>query len=165
MSIVNILPEDSAILAKLNCETDKNSFLLRKTFEYLMKDPLKFFTVIPAKLKDFVHPFNGRWYPLSMGSKFNLLYGLLASLSFLGFWWNRKANIDLINLSIIFIIGAVISVVIFHGEIRYRFVLNPILFLLAGLCFVNRLSSQKKKIIIALILLNSIFWGIGIMIP
>jgi hypothetical protein len=165
MSIVNFLPEDSVILASLNSEPEKNNFLLRRTFRYLWNDPLKFITVIPIKLRDFSHPFDGRWYPLSMGSKFNFFYGLLASLALLGFWWNRKAKIDLIKLSIYFIIGAVISAVIFHGEIRYRFVLNPILFLLAGLCFVDRLSSKRKKNITALILLNLIFWGIGITIP
>ena len=165
MSIVNYLPEDRITVASLDSETEKNKFLLKRTFHYLQKNPQKIFTLIPTKLKDYVHPFNGRWYPLSLGSKFNLFYGLLGSFAVLGFWWNRKTNNNLLKLSFYFIIGAVISVVIFHGEIRYRFVLNPILFLLAGLCFVDQPSPEKRKIITAMILLNLSVWGIGITIP
>jgi hypothetical protein len=165
MSIVNILPEDKIIWNSLDNESAKNKFLLKRTFQYLKKNPQKIATLAPAKLKDFLHPFNGRWYPLSLGSKFNLFYGLLVCFASLGFCWNRKTNTQILKLSFCFIIGAIISIIIFHGEIRYRFVLNPILFLLAGLCFVIRLNSEKKKIITTIALLNVIVWGTGIAIP
>ena len=161
MSSVNYLPEDRIVLSNLESEAEKNKFLLRRTFDYLKENPSKFITLMPIKLIHYFHPFDGRWYPLSLGSKFNPFYGLLACFALLGFWWNRKENTNLIKLSVPFIIGAVISVVIFHGEIRYRFVLNPVFFLIAAFCFVKPLSSIKMKIILSIILFNIIFWGIG----
>jgi hypothetical protein len=165
MSIVNILPEDKIVTASLDNESAKNEFLLKRTFQYLKKNPLNIIILIPVKLKDYLHPFNGRWYPLSLGSKFDLFYGLLACFAILGFWWNIKTNAKILQLCFCFFIGAIISVIIFHGEIRYRFVLNPILFLLAGLCFADRLNPEKRKIMPAIILLNLIIWGAGIAIP
>jgi hypothetical protein len=164
MSIVNILPEDRITWERIENEYEKNKFLLEKAYQFVKKNPIKMISLVPFKLKDYFHPFNGRWYPLSMGSKFNLLYGLLGCFAVLGFWWNRKTQVEITKLSLCFVIGAIISVIIFHGEIRYRFVLNPILFILAGLCFVDRLSAAKKKIVMAVVLLNMLVWGAGIAI-
>lgn len=165
MSIVNFLPHDQITLASLDSEYEKNKFLLQRTFEFLSKNPMKMVTLIPYKLKDFLHPFNGRWYPISLGSKFNLFYSLLACFAMLGFWWNRKEKAPIVKLSLAFVVGAVISVIVFHGELRYRFVLNPILFLLAGLCFMDRFNTNKKKIIKVVVILNLSLWGAGIVIP
>jgi hypothetical protein len=86
-------------------------------------------------------------------------------LAALALYWHRNRKFVIVKLSVLFIFGGILSAVIFHGEIRYRFVLNPIFFILAGLCFADPVSSKKKKIITALILLNIVFAGIGIMIP
>lgn len=165
MSMVNYLPEDRAIVTSLNGEIEENNFLLKRTFNYLMENPLKAVTLVPMKLKDYFHPFNGRWYPLSLGSKFNLFYGLVASFAALGLFWCRKKHFHIVKLAVLFIIGSVAAIMVFHGEIRYRFVLNPILFLLAGLCFVDKLSQYQKLTVLAVLGFNLLAWGVGINIP
>jgi hypothetical protein len=165
MSIVNILPEDKIALADFNNEYLANKFLMKRTFEFLKENPFKIISLIPFKIKDYIHPFNGRWYPLSLGSKFNIFYGLLVCFALIGYWENRKKSLPILKLSLAFIIGAFISVLIFHGEIRYRFVLNPILFLIGGLYFANRFSKEKKKVVTSVIISNICFWIIGMSIP
>ena len=165
MSINNLMPEDRRKITQLESAYEKNKFLVKRTFEYLKQYPSKIITLVPLKLKDYLHPFDGRWYPLKYGSKYNIFYGVLLSLAALALYWYRNRKFVIVNLSVLYILGGIISAVIFHGEIRYRFVLNPVFFLLAGLCFADPLSPEKKKIITATILFNLIVWGIGIKIP
>jgi hypothetical protein len=165
MSIINLLPEDSKKLAGMENEYEKDKFLVDKTVHFLKQYPLKILTLAPMKLKDYLHPFDGRWYPLRYGSKYNVFYGVLLSLAALSLFWNWNKKLCIVKLSILYILGSVVAVLIFHGEIRYRFVLNPLLFILAGLCFVNPISLKKMKVISAIIIANLVVWGIGATIP
>jgi len=164
MSIINLVPEDRERWSKLGTEYEKDKFLLSRTVNFLKQYPFKILTLAPVKIKDYFHPFDGRWYPLRYGSKYNIFYGILFSLAAVSLFWNRNKNLKLIKLSVLCLLGGILSAIIFHGEIRYRFVLNPIFFLLSGLCFIDPLNQKGKKIIIAMISFNLIFWGIGITI-
>ncbi len=164
MSIVNFLPEDRAALSDLENGFAKDKYLLKKTFEYIKDHPLKIISLAPSKVKDYLHPFDGRWYPLSLGSKYNIFYGILMSLAALGYFWNRNKNFPIVKLAGLFIMGGIISVVLFHGEIRYRFVLNSLFFLLAGLCFYKDLQRKQKQHIVILLFLNFIVWSTGILL-
>ena len=165
MSINNPMPEDREKLAELESAYDKDKYLVKRTIEYLRQNPLKMLTLVPQKLRDYLHPFDGRWHPLKYGSKYNIFYGLLLSLAALAYLRHRKQKLILVKLSTLYIIGGIISVIIFHGEIRYRYVLNPVLFLLAGLCFVNTLNPKEIKTINAIVTSNLILWVVGMAIP
>lgn len=161
MSINSLVPEDRKNIAQLENAYEENRFLLQRTVEYLKENPLKIITLAPIKLIEFSHPFDGRWYPLNYGSKYNIFYGVLLSLAALALYWHKNHNVAIVNLSILYIVGSIFLAIIFHGEIRYNFVINPILFLLAGLCFLNNLNQEKRKIIISIILFNFVIWSIG----
>lgn len=161
MSINNLLPADRNVLSNLKNDFEKDRFLLKRTLNYLIEHPLKLLTLAPIKLIDYLHPFNGRWYPLSLGSKYNVLYGILASFATVGFLWNIKTNNSLVKLAGLLILGGIISAVLFHGEIRYRFVINPLMFLLSGLCFIEDLGQKQKTQIGVLVILNIILWLLG----
>jgi hypothetical protein len=165
MSINNPLPEDRRKLSQLGSAYERDKYLIKRTISYLKQYPSKIITLAPVKLKDYFHPFDGRWYPLKYGSKYNIFYGVLISLAVLALFWYRNRQLAIVKLSVLFLFGGILSAVIFHGEIRYRFVLNPIFFLLAGLCFADPLTPKKKKVITVLVSSNIVFWGIGIFIP
>ncbi|MCU0595567.1 MAG: glycosyltransferase family 39 protein [Desulfobacterota bacterium] len=162
MSIVNILPEDQTILDQLEGEVEKDAYLLKRTISYLAEQPLQVFALIPMKIKDYLHPFHGRWYPLNMGSKYDLPYGILTSFAFLGILWTRKAGNTLANAAFLFVLGGIASAIVSHGEIRYGYLMTTPLFLLAGFCFAEQIQERQKGYLLLIVALNVVLWVAGI---
>jgi len=161
MSIVNILPEDQAILDQLAGEVEKDAYLLKRTINYLAERPLRVFALIPMKIKDYLHPFHGRWYPLNMGSKYDLPYGILTSFALLGILWTRKGANTLANAAFLFVLGGIASAIVFHGEIRYGYLITTPLFLLAGFCFTEQTRQKQKRLLLLILFANVALWVVG----
>jgi len=160
-----LLPEDTEALKHIPDEYSRDRYLGRRGMEHLKQHPWLLVTTMPVKLRDYLHPFFGRWYPFPMGSKYHLPYGLLFWLAFAGLVRVFRENHLSVTIAALYMLGGLLQAAIFHGEIRYGFALNPMMFLTAAFWFRAPYSARWRLLTAIMIGLNLGLWVGGIWIP
>lgn len=142
---------------QIKSETERSHYLIKMTLEYIKKNPPKIIKLTALKILHFVYPFDGRWYSVSFGSKYNIFWGLIFCFSLIGIVNNIKDH-D-INKRLIFflLISFLIGVVVFYGIPRFRLPAEPLLICFAASAIV-RLFNKKKHAFVAIAIVNIILF-------
>jgi len=122
-------------------ETDRSRFLTGKAVEYIRENPAKTAKLAIVKVLLFIYPFDGYWYSLSFGSKYNMFWGIVLCFSLLGIGFSLCDN-D-INKKVIYLLflSYLIGVMVFYGSPRFRVPIEPLL-----ICFAaNGIVRFSKK--------------------
>ena len=133
-------------------ETERKKYLISKTLEYIKENPSRVIKLTFIKLLVFIYPFDGYWYPISFGSKYNIFWGTILCFLSLGIVINLKST-DLNNKLIYFLfLSFLIGVMVFHGSPRYRLPLEPLLicFAVSGFTFLCKRNIRYVPVIIAI---------------
>lgn len=160
-----LLPEDAEALKHIPGDYAKDRYLGRRGTEHLLRHPWLLVTTLPAKLRDYLHPFFGRWYPFPMGSKYHLFYGLLFWFALAGMVRGLREGRLPVTIAALYMLGGLLTAAIFHGEIRYGFALNTMMFLAAAFWFQAPYHARWRFMTAAIIGLNLGLWVGGIWIP
>jgi 4-amino-4-deoxy-L-arabinose transferase-like glycosyltransferase len=142
---------------EIDNETDKNKFLVRKSIEYIRKNPWEVIQLTAIKTLLFIYPFDGYWYPIPFGSKYNIFWGLVLCFSAIGIVLHfndknvAKKIIDFLLIS--FLIG----IIIFYGSPRFRFPIDPLLIIFAASAL-TYIAKEKFKIFFMIISINVTFF-------
>jgi len=108
-------------------EVEQSRFLTRKTLEHVRAHPEEILPLTGLKLLLLVYPFDGRWYPLSFGSKYNVWWGLAFSFALPALWRLRPVKGDDATLVAFLFISFLLGVMVFYGSPRFRLPLEPLL--------------------------------------
>jgi 4-amino-4-deoxy-L-arabinose transferase-like glycosyltransferase len=107
-------------------EVEQSRFLIRKTGDYVAAHPERSLLLTGLKLLLFVYPFDGRWYPLSFGSKYNVFWGLVFSLSLPALLRLRPGQADEPALLAFLFISFLLGAMVFYGSPRFRLPVEPL---------------------------------------
>lgn len=153
----NSLEELNDEYFKIDNETDKNKYLIKKTIEYIKDNPIKVIQLTAIKALIFIYPFDGYWYPVSFGSKYNIFWGIILCFSVLGIviHFNDK-NTDKKLIYFLFI-SFLIGIMLFYGSPRFRLPIEPLLICFAAGAFL-RIPKQKFYISFMIMLMNVTFF-------
>ncbi len=139
----------------LNDEMAQSRYLFRQALDYMVGNPLKVVFLTFFKLFLFFYPLDGYWYPISLGSKYNLFWGLVFCFSLAGpFSAGDREGKGLLLLTLLSIL---FGAVIFAGIPRFRLALEPVFVLLAAGGFLW-MQDRWRSLSYALILLNVLLW-------
>ena len=141
-------------------ETLRNKYLIRKSIEYVKYNPAKVIQLTAVKMLLFIYPFDGHWYPLSLGSKYNIFWGVILCFSMLGIIIHLDDR-DINKKLIIFLfISFVIGIIVFYGSPRFRLPIDPLLICFAAGGFVHftkKYSYASSLIVVFNVMLFFIF--------
>jgi 4-amino-4-deoxy-L-arabinose transferase-like glycosyltransferase len=134
-------------------ETAQSKFLVKKTIARIAQNPSDAMQLAAVKILLFFYPFDGYWYPVSFGSRYNLFWGIVFSFAIIGIACVRESN-D-INIKLVyFLLGSfLLGIVTFYGSPRFRIPIEPLLICFAAAGYV-RLSEKKKRAVIAIVGVN-----------
>jgi 4-amino-4-deoxy-L-arabinose transferase-like glycosyltransferase len=124
-------------------ETKQSHYLMRTTLEYIRKNPQEVIKLGGLKLLYFIYPFDGYWYSISFGSKYNIFWGLIFCFSLIGIVNNIKDHEIHKKLIYFSFLAFLIGVIVFYGSPRFRLPIEPLLicFATSGMIFLF----QKKR--------------------
>ncbi len=127
---------------KLKTEIEKDRYLMKKAISFITHHPLKALAFAPVKIAHLLYPFDGLWYPVSLFSKYNILWGLVFTFSISGFilLFHKKREIAYLLTAPFFTI--VLSSSTFYGKPMYRTPAEPFFIIL---CSYNIIELSKKK--------------------
>lgn len=141
---------------KINDETKQNKYLLRKTTEYIKENPFQVVRLSIIKGLLFIYPFDGYWYSISFGSKYNIFWGVTLCFSAVGIAISLKDN-DINKKLIYFLfLSFLVGIMVFYGSPRFRLPIDPIFICFAanGIYYLIKKSiSIVSMIVVANILL------------
>ncbi len=117
---------------KLQSETERNKYLIKKTVAYVLKHPVRTAQIALLKPLYFFYPFDGYWYPFSFGSKYNIFFGTIFVFAIIGML--TRISEDNMNLNLVYflLIAFIIGIIVFQGLPRYRLPIDPFLICLAS---------------------------------
>jgi len=135
-------------------ETGENRYLVKKTIEYIKANPINVVKITIKKVLLLFYPFDGYWYSISFGSKFNVFWGLVFCFSVIGFIVNlAKRNMDK-NLIYLLLASFLINTIVFYGSPRFRLPMDPLLIYFASSGFLYLYQNGNIVIISFLFLVN-----------
>lgn len=133
-------------------EAERDAYLVKRTLEYIQTHPLQVLRAIPKKVLLLFYPFDGYWYALSLGSKYNIFWGLVFCFAVLGGLVPSK-DPDSTRLLLLLFLSFLSAAVVFYGSPRFRLPIEPLLVSLAANGFMG-LSQRNKLAIAGIILVN-----------
>jgi hypothetical protein len=134
----------------LSDETERNQYLVNQTLNFIRNNPLQVIKLTALKLLHFIYPFDGYWYQVSFGSKYNIFWGIIMAFATIGILSGLRDK-DLNKILLYFLLLAFLAgVIIFYGSPRFRLPLEPFLICLAAGTFVK--LTQKRIYISAIII-------------
>jgi|WetSurMetagenome_2_1015567.scaffolds.fasta_scaffold38767_3 hypothetical protein len=150
-----VLPRDFFSIAS---ESEQSRYLLASTLDYIVDHPMSAAKLFALKAGLFLYPFDGYWYPLSLGSRFNVFWGLVFSFSIVGLFSRsiQPGGRDLVLSSFIAIF---LGAVVFTGIPRYRLALEP-LFLILAAKGLTGVWGRARGAVFALIGANIFLWTV-----
>jgi 4-amino-4-deoxy-L-arabinose transferase-like glycosyltransferase len=108
-------------------ETERSKYLFEKSAEYIKENPLEILKLTFTKLALFVYPFDGYWYSISFGSKYNIFWGITFCFCWLGIVINFS-EMDINQKLLLFLfISFLIGTMVFYGSPRFRLPIEPLL--------------------------------------
>jgi 4-amino-4-deoxy-L-arabinose transferase-like glycosyltransferase len=117
---------------RLKSETEQSNYLMRKAIEYIKKSPKKVVKLTALKLLHFIYPFDGYWYSLSFGSKYNIFWGMVFCFSLVGIVHHIKDKDIHKKLIYFLLVSFFICTIVFYGSPRFRLPLEPLLICFAA---------------------------------
>jgi 4-amino-4-deoxy-L-arabinose transferase-like glycosyltransferase len=108
-------------------ETAQSRYLMRQALSYVAEHPEMALALAAKKALFFIYPFDGYWYPVSLGSKFNVFWGLLASFAAVGLVLHFPKRDPNALLFYLFFLSYAVGILIFYGSPRFRLPLEPLL--------------------------------------
>ncbi len=113
-------------------EVSRSRYLTRKTFEYVLQNPIEVARITLIKALFLIYPFDGYWGTVSLGSKYNVFWGILLSFSVMGIavsWRGATPDMQLVFLLLLSFIAAMLVV---QAIPRYRLTAEPFLICFAA---------------------------------
>ena len=138
-------------------EAEQSRYLTKHTLHYIFDHQAEVARLLALKILLFLYPFDGYWYPLSLGSKYNIFWGLILSFSILGFF-SRVTLPSGRELLFISFLSVFLLAIVLAGIPRYRLVLEPV-FLIFASCGIIRLWGQSERYVVSIIGANALFWA------
>lgn len=111
-------------------EAAQSHYLIQYTNKYIIHNWVKVVRLTMFKVFLFFYPFDGYWYPFSLGSKYNIFWSMVFIFSLIGLRFTGLATPGH-RLLLMTIIAFLMCVLVFHGSPRYRLALEPVYILLA----------------------------------
>ncbi|MCX5835241.1 MAG: glycosyltransferase family 39 protein [Deltaproteobacteria bacterium] len=142
----------------LNDEVAQSRYLVRHTVKYISDNPTKMLPLAFLKVFLLVYPLDGYWYVISLGSKYNVFWGLICCFSLFGIFFPgaKGSGKELILLTLL---SVLLFVLVFAGIPRYRLFVEPILLLLGARGFVE-LVDRSRGLAGVIIGLNVLIWTV-----
>jgi len=113
-------------------ETGRNRYLIRKTFDYVYQNPMRVIRFMFVKLALLIYPFDGYWYPVSFGSRYNIFWGITLCFGAASLCINLKSFDGRQKLILYLLLSFVIASMCFYGSPRFRLPAEPFLICLAA---------------------------------
>ena len=131
-------------------ETEQSRYLVRKSIEYIMRNPIKVIKLTIKKLLLFIYPFDGHWYSISFGSKYNIFWGIILCFSAFGVVINLLDNDINKKLVYFLFISFLFGSMVFYGSPRFRFPIEPLLacFAASGIIRLSRKNIYASSVIV-----------------
>jgi len=124
----------------LRDETERNRYLINKTVQHIKENPLQSIKLTINKILLFIYPFDGYWYNIPFGSKYNMFWGNILVFSIFGIYFGFS-NYDTRKKLIYFLfLSFFVGVIIFIGIPRYRLPVEPFLISFAALGIIQMYS-------------------------
>jgi len=139
-------------------EVSRSRYLSRKTLEYIKQNPLAVAKLTVIKALFLIYPFDGYWHAVSLGSKYNIFWGMLFAFSTLGVavsWRGAGSGMQLVFL---LVLSFIVAMLVFQAIPRYRLTIEPFL-----ICFAAgglRYAWQRKRLMAGILVgINAVlFW-------
>jgi hypothetical protein len=138
-------------LASIKNEAGRSRFLIKKTMAYIVNNPVQTLKLMVLKPLYFIYPFDGYWYPVSLGSKYNIFFGIVFSFALIGIFVDSGRREPSHLLLYFLFLSFLIAIIIFQGLPRYRMPLDPLLigFSALGMQWLN--SKYRRFFIVVLL--------------
>jgi hypothetical protein len=129
--------------AQLTDEVSRSRYLIRKTLEYIKQNLLAVAKLTVIKALYLIYPFDGYWHAVSLGSKYNVFWGILLAFSALGVSVSYRGAGSGLQLVFLLVLSCIIAMLVFQAIPRYRLTIEPFL-----ICFAAggiRYAWQRKR--------------------
>ena len=138
---------------KIDNESEQNKYLIKKSIEYIKENPGKVIQLTAIKVLLFIYPFDGYWYPVSFGSKYNIFWGMILCFSALGIVIHFDDNNSDKKLIHFLFISFLIGIMLFYGSPRFRLPIEPLLICFAASAFI-RITEKKSYVSFMIVFMN-----------
>lgn len=119
-------------LAGITNEAERSRYLVNKTFRYIIDNPVQVLKLTAMKPLYFIYPFDGYWYPVSLGSKYNVFFGVVFFFAIVGIVVDPVRREPSHMLIYFLLLSYLIAITVFQGLPRYRLPLDPLLICFAA---------------------------------
>jgi 4-amino-4-deoxy-L-arabinose transferase-like glycosyltransferase len=137
-------------------EAEQSRYLTDRTLGYISNHPLEAGRLLALKVFLFLYPLDGYWYSLSLGSKYNIFWGVILSFSILGFF-SRTADPSARELLFVALLSVSLLALVLAGIPRYRITLEPV-FLLFASSGITRLWSRSERRVFLIMGAHALVW-------
>ena len=128
---------------KISGETKRNQYLIKQALKFIRNHPLQVLKLTALKLLHFIYPFDGYWYQVSFGSKYNIFWGITMAFAAVGVLAGlRDKDLNMILLYFL-LLAFVAGVIIFYGSPRFRLPLEPFLISFAATGIIQSFETRK----------------------
>lgn len=142
----------------LENEAAQSRFLAGLALDYIIDHPLAAARLELLKILLLFYPFDGQWYGLSLGSKYNIFWGLVLSFGVAGF--SRPAIEPRgRQLLLVSVLAIGLGCIVFIGIPRYRLVLEPVFLMLAA-AGLSDLWQRSKASVFWIAGVNALLWAL-----
>jgi 4-amino-4-deoxy-L-arabinose transferase-like glycosyltransferase len=131
-------------------EVSRNRYLSWKTIEYIIQNPLAVAKLTVIKALFLFYPFDGYWYAVSFGSKYNIFWGTLLVFSTLGLAVSWRGAGPSMQFVFLLLLSFVAAMLVFQAIPRYRLTIEPFL-----VCFAAggiRYAWQRKRLMAGILI-------------
>ena len=134
---------------QLTDEVSRSRYLNRKTLEYVLQNPLAVAKLIVIKALYLIYPFDGYWGAVSLGSKYNIFWGMLLAFSTIGVAVSWRGAGSGLRLVFMLVLSLILAMLVVQAIPRYRLTIEPFLicFAAAGI----RYAWQRKRLTAAVL--------------
>jgi 4-amino-4-deoxy-L-arabinose transferase-like glycosyltransferase len=143
---------------QLTDEVSRSRYLSRKTLEYIKQNPLAVAKLTAIKVLLLIYPFDGYWHAVSLGSKYNVFWGILLAFSTLGVAVSWRGAGPAMLFVFLLLLSFVVAMLVFQALPRFRLTIEPFL-----ICFAAggiRYAWQQKRLMAGILIgINAVLFG------
>ena len=134
---------------QLTDEVSSSRYLNRKTLEHVLQNPLAVVKLTVVKVLFLIYPFDGYWGAISLGSKFNIFWGMLLAFSTIGVAVSWRGAGPAMQFVFLLVLSSIAAMLVFQAIPRYRLTMEPffICFAAGGI----RYAWQRKRLTAAVL--------------
>jgi 4-amino-4-deoxy-L-arabinose transferase-like glycosyltransferase len=117
---------------QLTDEVSRSRYLSLKTIEYIKQNPLAVAKLTAMKALFLTYPFDGYWYAVSFGSKYNIFWGFLLTFSALGVVVSYRGAGPAMQFVFMLVLSFIVAMLVFQAIPRFRLTMEPLLICFAA---------------------------------